>query len=84
MSIPIVHTMPGQDRRAKTTPHRCSILITLAVAQLMIVLDSSIVNIALPQAQQALGIGTLADAQWVVTGYALAFGGCYRPGGSLT
>jgi hypothetical protein len=45
----------------------------VAVAQLTVVLDSTIVNIALPSAQHALGFAN-SDRQWVVTGYALAFG----------
>jgi MFS family permease len=39
----------------------------------MVVLDATIVNIALPSAQRALGF-TIVDRQWVVTAYALAFG----------
>lgn len=46
-------------------------LAVLSLAQLMIVLDSTIVNIALPTAQHDLGFST-DDRQWVVTGYALA------------
>jgi hypothetical protein len=49
------------------------ILVVVAVAQLTVVLDSTIVNIALPSAQHALGFAN-SDRQWVVTGYALAFG----------
>ena len=54
----------------------------LAAAQLMIVLDASIVNIALPSAQEDLGI-TDADRQWVVTAYTLAFGGLLLLGGRI-
>ncbi|WP_234988121.1 MFS transporter [Demequina sp. NBRC 110056] len=46
----------------------------VSIAQLMIVLDGSVVNIALPDAQQALGLSDVAR-QWVVTAYGLAFGG---------
>ena len=46
----------------------------LAVAQFMVVLDISIVNIALPAIQQALHFNE-ASLQWVVTAYALTFGG---------
>lgn len=66
-------------------PHRRHrwVLPVVAVAQLMIVLDSSIVNIALPQAWRDLQIGTLAAARWGVTEYALAFGGLLLIGGRV-
>jgi EmrB/QacA subfamily drug resistance transporter len=57
-------------------------LATLGLAQLMVVLDATIVNIALPSAQADLGFGN-ADRQWVVTAYALAFGGFLLLGGRL-
>jgi EmrB/QacA subfamily drug resistance transporter len=58
------------------------ILTILAVAQLMIVVDASIVNIALPHAQRALHI-TTANRQWVVTAYTLTFGGLLLLGGRI-
>jgi EmrB/QacA subfamily drug resistance transporter len=58
------------------------ILAVLAIAQLMIVVDASIVNIALPSAQQALHIST-ADRQWVITAYTLTFGGLLLLGGRI-
>ncbi len=57
-------------------------LAVLAAAQLMIVLDASIVNIALPSAQADLGISN-ADRQWVVTAYTLAFGALLLLGGRI-
>ncbi|MFJ7276139.1 MFS transporter [Kitasatospora sp. NPDC098663] len=57
-------------------------LAVIAVAQLMIVLDVTIVNIALPSAQRDLGISD-ADRQWVITAYTLAFGGLLLLGGRL-
>jgi EmrB/QacA subfamily drug resistance transporter len=57
-------------------------LAVLGLAQLMVVLDATIVNIALPSAQVDLGFGN-ADRQWVVTAYALAFGGLLLLGGRL-
>jgi MFS family permease len=57
-------------------------LAIIAVAQLMVVLDASIVNIALPSAQKALHI-SLANRQWVITAYALAFGGLLLLGGRI-
>src|SRR5499425_3128126 len=61
---------------------RWLILGTVALAQLMVVLDATIVNIALPSAQRALGFTTV-DRQWVVTAYALAFGSLLLFGGRL-
>ena len=52
---------------------RWTILALLGIAQLMVVLDATIVNIALPSAQDDLGFGD-ESRQWVVTAYALAFG----------
>ena len=49
------------------------ILAVLGIAQLMVILDSTIVNIALPTAQHDLHFSN-ADRQWIVTAYSLAFG----------
>lgn len=54
----------------------------ISLAQLMVVLDATIVNIALPSAQHALGISE-ANKQWVITAYALAFGGLLLFGGRV-
>jgi len=59
------------------------ILGVVGLAQLMVVLDATIVNIALPSAQRDLGFSN-ADRQWVVTAYALAFGGLLLLGGRLS
>jgi EmrB/QacA subfamily drug resistance transporter len=61
---------------------RWLILATVAIAQLMIVLDLTIVNVALPSAQRSLHFATV-DRQWVVTAYALAFGSLLLLGGRL-
>ena len=58
------------------------ILAVLGVAQLMVILDNTVVNIALPTAQRALGFSN-ADRQWVVTAYALAFGSLLLLGGRI-
>ena len=63
-----------------SAPNRWAVLALLGVAQLMVVLDSTIVNIALPSAQQDLGFST-ENRQWVVTAYALAFGSLLLVGG---
>src|ERR1700727_1174491 len=65
-----------------TGDRRWLILVVVAIAQLMVVLDSTIVNIALPSAQHALGFPN-NDRQWVVTAYALAFGSLLLLGGRL-
>jgi len=70
------------DRLAAPSDRRWLILIVVAIAQLMVVLDSTIVNIALPSAQRALGFPN-SDRQWVVTSYALAFGSLLLVGGRL-
>ena len=67
---------------AQADPRRWWALAVIAIAQLMVVLDASIVIIALPSAQRALHIST-ADRQWVVTAYTLAFGGLLLLGGRI-
>src|SRR5690242_5523393 len=61
---------------------RWLILGVIGIAQLMVVLDLTVMNIALPSAQRALGF-TTADRQWVVTAYTLAFGSLLLLGGRL-
>src|SRR5664279_3605194 len=63
-------------------PRRWYALGVIAIAQLMVVLDSSIVNLALPSAKADLGISD-ANQQWVVTAYTLAFGGLLLLGGRV-
>ena len=58
------------------------ILAVIGLAQLMLVLDLTIVNVALPSAQHALGFST-ACRQWIITAYALAFGSLLLLGGRL-
>ncbi len=72
----------GSSGAAPLDPRRWLALGIIAVAQLMIVLDASIVNIALPRAQAELGISD-ANRQWVVTAYTLAFGGLLLLGGRI-
>jgi EmrB/QacA subfamily drug resistance transporter len=64
-------------------PNRWAILALVGVAQLMVVLDATIVTIAIPSAQKALGFST-ANRQWVITAYALAFGSLLLLGGKLS
>jgi EmrB/QacA subfamily drug resistance transporter len=63
-------------------PNRWAVLVLLGVAQLMVVLDATIVNIALPSAQSALHFST-DNRQWVITAYALSFGSLLLLGGKL-
>jgi EmrB/QacA subfamily drug resistance transporter len=74
------------DDTAPATPprelHLGWALVIISVAQLMVVLDASIANIALPFIGNDLGIEQ-ANLTWIVTGYALAFGGLLLLGGRL-
>jgi MFS family permease len=84
----ISETSPAESARltARSGPggaNRWIALVVLSLAQLMVILDSTIVNIALPTAQHDLGFST-DDRQWVVTGYALAFGSLLLLGGRLS
>ena len=79
--------MPEQPiKAAETQPEpstrRWAVLALLGVAQLMVVLDVTIVNVALPSAQRALGFSP-DSRQWVVTAYALAFESLLLLGGKL-
>ncbi len=74
---PVVASAPTEP-----DPRRWKALAVIAIAQLMIVVDASIVNIALPKAQAALHISN-ADRQWVVTAYTLSFGGLLLLGGRI-
>jgi MFS family permease len=55
-------------------------LVLLCAAQFMVILDVTVVNVALPSIQAELGF-TFADLQWMVTAYTLAFGGLLLLGG---
>ncbi len=66
----------------KIHKNRWWILAVVAMAQLMVVLDATVVNIALPSAQKALDFSN-ADRQWIVTGYALSFGSLLLLGGRI-
>jgi EmrB/QacA subfamily drug resistance transporter len=67
---------------SRSEPNRWAVLALLGVAQLMVVLDATIVNIALPSAQKALHFST-DSRQWIITAYALAFGSLLLLGGKL-
>src|SRR6195952_4511406 len=63
-------------------PHKWWALAVLAMAQLLVVLDATVVNVALPDAQKALHMSDV-DRQWVITLYALTFGSLLLLGGRI-
>lgn len=63
--------------------HKRLALTVLAAAQFIVILDATIVNVALPAIQKALGFKTDSELQWTVTAYALVFGGFLLLGGRL-
>jgi hypothetical protein len=69
----MVDVMPDVTSVTGARDRRWLILGVIGLAQLMVVLDLTVMNIALPSAQRALGFTTV-DRQWVVTAYTLAFG----------
>ena len=71
-------TVGSPDRE----PNRWAVLALLSVAQLMVVLDATIVTIAIPLAQNSLHFST-DSRQWIVTACALAFGSLLLLGGKL-
>src|SRR5262249_18036520 len=82
---------PGSDQNATRLTsadstdreaNQWAVLALLSVAQLMVVLDATIVPIAIPSAQKALGFST-ESRQWIITAYALAFGSLLLLGGKL-
>jgi EmrB/QacA subfamily drug resistance transporter len=81
-------TAQSVARRARTTdtttggpPRRLGLaLFVIATAQLMVILDAAIVNVALPHIQRALGFSG-SGLEWVVTAYAVTFGGLLLLGG---
>ncbi len=81
-TAPITASRAAPDTAAASDNNRWRALVFIALAQLMVVLDATIVNIALPSAQLDLGISD-GNRQWVVTAYALAFGGLLLFGGRI-
>ena len=75
-------TTPVVRPRSDPTRDAGPILAVVVIAQLMVVLDASIVTIALPSVQRALHI-SVANRQWVITAYTLAFGGLLLLGGRI-
>ena len=93
MAAALEDTAPGGRAAEPVGPHdgrpdaprdgrRWPALVLIALAQLMVVLDSTIVNIALPSAQRDLGFSN-DSRQWIVTAYSLAFGSLLLLGGRI-
>jgi EmrB/QacA subfamily drug resistance transporter len=76
-------TAPTPTSTGVSSRARWIALIFIAIAQLMVVFDASIMNIALPQAQADLGFDDAAR-QWVITAYSLAFGALLLLGGRIS
>src|SRR6478735_8192214 len=70
------------EAAAEPTPYRWLALAVLALAQVVLVLDSTVVNVALPSIQRQFDLSN-AHLAWIINGYALAFGGCLLLGGRL-
>lgn len=84
--MPVTSVPPRGDverDRGASGARRWLVLGVVSLAQLVVVLDATIVNIALPSAQQALGFST-DNRQWIITAYALAFGSLLLVGGRLS
>jgi EmrB/QacA subfamily drug resistance transporter len=79
------HLQERTDRigpQAEQRSRRWPALVCISVAQLMVALDATVINIALPSAQRGLHI-SVPGRSWVVTAYTLAFGGLLLLGGRL-
>jgi len=70
------------SEEAAPSRHLGLALVVITIAQLMVVLDATIVNIAIPYVSADLDIST-ADRQWIITAYTLSFGGLLLLGGRL-
>ena len=84
---PLKQTEPAQETQEETPPavqrpNRRAVMVSAVLTQLMIVLDLTIIAIALPHMQEDLGM-TVSQSPWTVTGYSLAFGGLVLVGGRL-
>jgi len=75
--------MPNTSSTASAPARRWWTLAVVALAQLMVVLDTTVVNIALPAAQHDLGFSD-GSRQWIITAYSLAFGSLLLLGGRIS
>ncbi|WP_203922075.1 MFS transporter [Rugosimonospora africana] len=74
--------VPAREARSQLESRRWWVLGVVGLAQMMIALDNTVMNIALPSAQRALNFSA-GDRQWVITGYTLAFGSLLLISGRL-
>src|SRR5215469_12625897 len=70
-------TQPAEARDRRSW----ALLALLTVAQFMVIIDMTVVNVALPSIGRSLGFGSAADLQWVVSAYVLVTGGLVLLGG---
>ena len=82
MSV-LSHAPAGITHADGRRVHKGLALVVVAIAQLMVVLDATIVNVALPDIAGALHVTSNADLQWVITAYTLTFGGFLLLGGKI-
>lgn len=75
-----MEVMSLDTEKTQVTGRRWWTLAVVSAAQLLVVLDGTIVNIALPSAQESLGMAD-GGRHWVITAYALTFGGLLLIGG---
>jgi EmrB/QacA subfamily drug resistance transporter len=81
-SLPNKADPPPEDMESQGQRHLGLALLLITTAQLMVVLDASIVNIAMPHIQDDLGFSD-ANLTWIITGYTIAFGGLLLLGGRM-
>ncbi len=81
-AVPVPSPEPSAQPATHVPRHLGLALVVIATAQLMIILDATIVNVALPHIQRALGF-TGTSLEWIVTAYSLAFGSLLLLGGRL-
>src|ERR1019366_3632746 len=81
MTTDLLKSAPSPEIKV-LDPKRYWVLAVIGIAQLMIVLDASVVIVALPSAQHALHI-SVANRQWVMSAYTLAFGSLLLLGGRI-
>ncbi|GAA3016384.1 drug resistance transporter, EmrB/QacA subfamily [Actinokineospora globicatena] len=81
-SLPVKTSAPPEEQPDHGHAKRWLILAVIAIAQVMVILDATVVNIALPSAQEALRF-TDDQRQWLITGYALSFGSLLLIGGRV-
>lgn len=80
----MTHATPDlTEPRSRSGPPSWLVLAVIAASQAMVVLDVTIVNVALPDIGSSLGFANQSDLQWVVNGYALTFGGFLLLGGKV-